>query len=287
MVNALFESLAFAVLTSSSLALSLVACGGDEHPKITSEQMLAYSSDQLDGLDAESSLFVASFDGAQSDSSQEVAANIKANMERLTPAGCANATARDGEVDVVFLECTGPRGLTKITGFVTFTFTAVNPTMIAAHVKSDGLVIGGLSGSIDSDVQYEVDAKGKPSMSVKTGGVSRGALKNTLTRATGANAPYTVSWTDDCLTLDGAVESSLPVTWDEGFSISTGDHDGVSMGTTVSGVVRCGGKCPQSGSVSMGMYPRTIITLDGTASPAFTVRANETETGTMQLACSQ
>jgi hypothetical protein len=280
------KSAALSVLVSSTF--SLVGCGPSQ-PNVTPAQAAAYTSDAVDALDAESSILVVMLDGAPADSAQEVANHINANASRFTPAGCAKGTVTSAKVVMEYAGCDGPHGLSNVRGELTLTFTS-NATAIDAHASAKGLMMGAVTITMESDAHYEVDS-GVPSMTVNTSGSAIGPLKTEIRRsaADAAYGGYKVSWTDDCITLSGRVETTAPISWDQNEIVGSNYSDGVTSDTLLGSVMRCGGKCPASGTVEMDtLGPQGVtITYDGSATPAYVAAGNgSTETDKASLVCS-
>jgi hypothetical protein len=281
------QLLSRAVLTSVTLsALSLFACK-DNTPKITAAEEAAYGSDAADALTVESALFVASLDGAPADSAGKVALTIETNVAtRFTPAGCATATGGVGFVAIHFDGCDGPRGLSALRGDLTLRFTS-NATTIQAHATATKLAVGSATIDIASDADFD---GGNRAIAVMTNGSSTGPLTTvSIARSPAESAAYTVSWTDDCVSLDGPVTATLGIGWDEQAFVGSNDHYGlggeVSFGTTM----RCGAHCPSSGLLEVYGFGKAYVFLkyDGTATPSYsTVGGDDSDKGgSVSLTC--
>ena len=182
----------------------------------------------------------------------------------LQPATCHSATT-NGATDVfTYNECTGPRGLTHMTGTMTVTYS-VDVAGIHAHSTASAFVINQSTLDIDATATYTTTSATR-NLAVTTQSSGTGPLGHTVTR----QGNYTATWSATCHTLNGS------------WSTSSG---GLTGTLTVAQVTRCGGHCPQAGGTVTHTKLSGVtvtITYDGTAVAHWT---SGSKSGTIQLSC--
>lgn len=186
---------------------------------------------------------------------------------QFQPAGCATSTSAGNVVTLVTNACTGPYGLVAVTGTVEVTVTpALNG--YSAHANTVGLKVNRATLNIDSSWTYTNNGAQK-SVTVQAGGTAIGARGHQITRS----GEYTVTWTSECLSLDGA--------W-------TTTFDGISYQTDVNQFSQCKGQCPAAGgSVAWTGASRSVsIEFDGSSTADVTITGGRRGSeGTLSLFC--
>jgi hypothetical protein len=182
----------------------------------------------------------------------------------LQPATCHSVTT-NGATDVFsYNDCTGPRGLTHMTGTMTVTYS-VDVQGVHAHSTATSFVINQSTLDIDATATYTATS-GSRSLTVTSTSSGTGPLGHSVTR----QGSYTVTWTSTCHTLDGSWSTTA---------------NGLTGSLTVTQVTRCSGHCPEAGgSVTHTKLSGVTVTItyDGTAIAHWT---SGSKSGSIQLSC--
>ena len=170
--------------------------------------------------------------GLASESGSDLSLENVGNGARLffLPVGCLtteNPTA--ASVRYTFAQCTGPRGLTKLTGAVDVTYANANGTL-TLDIKSEGLQVN--RATIDWNAKATITASGAMRTMSWTGhftGVTRGGRQ--ITR----DNTKTVTWTvgDSCFEINGTSEGIIGTR---------------TVKTELITYKRCKASCPEAGS---------------------------------------
>jgi hypothetical protein len=182
----------------------------------------------------------------------------------LQPPTCHSATTNGATVVYTFDDCTGPRGLTHMTGSVVVTYS-VDVLGTHTHSTATNFALNQLTLDIDATTTYTVSA-GTRTLTVTTQSSGTGPQGHVVTRL----GDYTVTWTDTCHTLDG----TWSTTW-----------NGLTGSTTETEVTRCDGACPESGGTVTQTHRNGVtvtITYDGSATAHWSAGSRN---GTIQLPC--
>jgi len=181
----------------------------------------------------------------------------------FAPAGCVTtqADAANPSVTITFQDCSGPWGLSHVSGTLQVAYTAQPPAQAALgqslslHVSAQGLVLR------RALVDYSADAV------VSTDGASRTMTYTAQVSGTtprGRSFVHTGQWNlswqvgGSCLTIDGSGQGKL------------GDRGAQS---TLGGYKRCGSECAGGGHVDVvdeATGERVDVLLGGTSEATFT-----------------
>jgi hypothetical protein len=238
--------------------------------------MYAYSADDIvTAAGYESALFYGAGDpfcpflfisgaGPLSHSSDAAAAAAAAAPQLFSPSTCMTAQATTNVVSYHFMECSGPLGMTHVSGIATVTFTDLASGLQIA-TKANHLSVNGSMLDIDSTGKYsEMNNQKKLEITTKSGGT--GILGNN----TGRTGTYTLQWQkgDTCAMLDASFTD-------------TGPSDGM---TDVAGFKLCRAACPAAGTVTRMAAGRSVtLTFAGSSTAAW--RDGDGQTGAVTLRC--
>ena len=196
----------------------------------------------------------------------DVTAAAQSVAAAFTPAGCANTMTSANVVLLQMTNCSGPFGINRVTGSVTFLFTEQsNGAQIAATATK--LQIGGGNLTISATGVLTTVGNAR-TLTVNTNGGGIGPNGSSVER----EGQYMITWNagDTCATVNGAV------------SAGTVNEETTSFG----GLVLCTPGCPRSGTIPAS-DPSTgstfTTTYDGTAS-ATVVGSNGTQS-VVALSC--
>ena len=253
-------------LLSLSTAIALFACNRLGNEDLDAAELAADSSE---ASQAEAAMLASFAEGSESSAvapatPEGVARFIAMNApNRYSPAGCASATQNVASVSLVFVGCTGPRGLRTVDGKVDVTASAGAGGSIVIVAKSDDIHIGGATLDIDATATY-VKSGSTASLAVSTKSSGTGPLGGELAHT----GDYTATWTPTCIALDGA------------WSTSAGDR----MRSTTVDVMRCVNECPNGTVTRTTVNNRVItITFDGTDTAQWSTSGGRS--GTFDLPC--
>jgi hypothetical protein len=197
--------------------------------------------------------------------SGEMAATTAASKAEnyLQPKGCYMAVAAGNKVTYTFNNCTGPYGLVKANGTVVATFTPAGAGSIKVDVAASGFRVNDVTVNLAFSGTFTVQGA-KKSATIATTSSATSAKGKTITRA----GSYTVTWDGMCLSLDGAVTTTVGTT---------------VYATTFGNFKKCRGMCP-SGSITFASSKGTslILNYNGTATATWT---SGTKMGTIPLLC--
>jgi hypothetical protein len=182
----------------------------------------------------------------------------------LQPPACHSSTVNGDVVVYTYNDCTGPRGLVRMTGAMTVTYI-VDAQGVHTQTAATGFALNQSTLDIDATTTYTT-AGGTRTVAVSTQSSGTGPLGHHITR----QGDYTTTWTASCHTLNG--------TW-------TTTSSNLSGSTTVNQVTRCDGGCPASGgSVIQANRDGVTVTIayDGSAIAHW---STATGSGTITLTC--
>lgn len=185
---------------------------------------------------------------------------------RYLPPGCANITRQGTVLTTVLNECTGRRGLLRMTGTVTTEFADVSEG-VQLKVTSKGLKVN--RAVMDLNAKGLIAVVGNQvSLTVSTQGEGVGARGNRFERT----GQYTAvaDTTTECLTLNGSWQLKVGA---------------AARSTGISDLKTCKNACPASGRIEhQGFRGRGIsVSFDGSAEAAWTTSRGAE--GSVSLAC--
>lgn len=215
---------------ATAALLLLVGCGGTE--AIAPDDI---ATSQSAALSVEAANQAGGFLAIVADSTGDAATGIAAaqSAAQLTslfaPAGCATATTSSNTVTYTFAACTGPYGMTKLTGTVVVQFSLAGVNALDLEVMSTGLSVGGATLDLAATATYE---KGATTDMLTVASTTKGtsARAGAITQM----GMYTIAWDATCLQLDG--------TFSSGFRAET-------WSTAITGYERCSNMCPKAGGM--------------------------------------
>jgi hypothetical protein len=186
---------------------------------------------------------------------------------RFQPAGCATVSVSGTTVTTTLADCTGRFGLLHVTGTVVSVFSDAADGVHVATTAT-GLAVNHATLNIDASAVI-TEAAGVRTLVVTTHGSGTGPRGHAFTR----DGSYTIArnLTTSCIALDGQ--------WQLGVA-------GLSRTTTVSGLLRCDGMCPDAGGtiVHTGFSGRTVtLSFDGTDVASWS--SSTGRSGTIDLTC--
>jgi len=203
--------------------------GGDESDR----EDAARAAASMDLTRLESALLSAAidniddFEAAPSDVAAAIAASASATF---TPADCVEATAVGGTVTFQFDACSGPRGISGLSGLATLLLTEEPGASMGLVLNANNLEIAGATMSIA--VNGPVSPAGDDlTITASTAGGGTTPDGVVVARLGG----YVTELRDDCMTINGQWSSSV------------GE---VFYATQVAEFVACGNACPSRGSLT-------------------------------------
>lgn len=265
--------------------LPLVGCAPGARTVDEADTVLAEDGADTHDIEAQASSLTAVFtlaphaleeaDGGSGTSPPPTPDEVLAAADRtrafFAPVGCLTVAAspEKKEVTYVFSGCSGPWGLLRMHGTVIARYTRA-PNGITVEVTTDDLRANRATVDYHATATITGDAAGNRAMTWKaelSGTTARG-------RAFERTADWSARWKvgNTCIAVDGTAE---------------GNVTGRPVRTTVEGLSRCRGECPQRGGVVTVTNTATNKTLriefEGGNRATFTA-ANGRET-TIVLAC--
>lgn len=246
-------------------ALSLTACPR----RVDIDQEAAeIGVDSTESTSDEGALLSSMLDGAESTgalaiTAEQAAAGMASRVAgRYAPAGCVTVEQTGAHLAYTFDNCVGPRGLRAVDGVVEVDVSIDGEAIVAAASATD-FHIGLATIEIAATGTY-TNTNGTQALAVVTHTTGVGGRGFALEH----DGDYTVSWDDDCVTLEGA------------WSSSRGD---LARSTTAD-VTRCRATCP-TGSVTRTTVRDNVIEIvfDGTATASWSSARGRS--GTFALDC--
>ncbi|HEX4460277.1 MAG TPA: hypothetical protein VIA18_20000 [Polyangia bacterium] len=245
----------------------LLGCGGAANGTDVGNASAAL--DSSDATSTESALYITTTDGTEAATSDNEAATMaSAGVQTwYQPASCVVSAAVGNVVTYTLTNCTGPWGLTHVSGVATVTYT-VQVDGVHAAIAASALSVNGATLSFDSQAVYSVSGSDKQ-LTVTSDGSGTGARGNGITR----KGDYTASWntSTECATLDGSWSTTVgAAVWS----------------TTVAGYARCKSACPTAGTMTYtgGLSHETLtVSFDGGADATWS--STRGGSGTVVLFC--
>ena len=262
-------------LTSLILLGSLVGTGGCVRGDKSDNTDSAESAlDSSDSVSAEGDVMVANVDGVDTTSftaltSAQLASAIAANIHAKWPNACAQVTATGADVNVVYNDCSGPRGLVHVTGTIDMAISVSLTGSISIHATATNFDVNNATLDIDADAVYSISGTQR-SLTVMSKGSGVGPRGNEIDHS----GNYTLTWdpSSSCGSIDGS--------WSTDFTSATAS----ATRSNDLQISKCVNACP-TGSLThhyLGGASLTV-TFDGTASAAWS--ASTGASGTATLAC--
>jgi hypothetical protein len=230
--------------------------------------------DSSDSVSAEGDLMAANVDGASvagltALTADQLAIAIVANIHAKWPNACAQVTANGSDIQVVYNDCSGPRGLVHVTGTLDLAISLTAGGGVAIHATGSDLQVNNAVLDVDADAVYTISGTER-SLAVTSHGSGVGPRGNDIDH----QGNYTLTWdpTTGCGSIDGH--------WQTDFSNATASAER-SNDLAIS---KCVAACPTGTLTHHFLGGQSItVTFDGTATAAWS--ASTGATGTVALAC--
>ncbi len=255
----------------------------DETSALTEED-----SETTDVANDESELLGATVDGAEKakrgalregtpPTAEEVAMHAATKfLDKMENAECVT-TAIDGDtVTFTLTECTGKRGLRKLSGTLVVEYSVAEDGTITAHSTGTALTMSNSAGKmatldVSATATYKATDTGK-TLSVTSSGMFKGPVGGAMDRS----ATYTVSWDADCRTIDG--------TWTFTKTLPGPMMKVQTRSTKITGLKRCMTGCP-TGKVELTRPNGLVITVTYDGTNMATTMTSKGGSGTKVLEC--
>jgi hypothetical protein len=222
--------------------------------------------------------------GAASTSSSgpDQAATAAANAagHYFTPSSCVMATAKGSDVTYNLNSCSGPLGITDVSGMLSLSFSS-------ASGVSDGGIAGADAGTSAESASFTLNSTG---LTINGEGAlisSHGSLKRIGTDQKQVTLSSMSEFTHKGQKITN--DSSSTISWTVGSQcidmtstgkVSTGFQ---TFNLKISGFRRCAAACPTKGTVRLTDSKTVTLTLDGTSMPTYT--SSDGTSGVVDLDC--
>jgi hypothetical protein len=263
---------ALLVILPGAVLPAIAGCGAAAGASEPAPATLAENASDLGDLVSQTSSLTASLAlGAPTPTATQAApsaATPDAVPTFYAPAGCVTAETQGASITRRFLDCSGPWGLSLISGTLTASYSVDATGLLRVQVSANSINLRGAT------IDYEAEA------TLATNGATRtmtyvGTLEGTTVR--GRSFTHTGQWTAtwdigaSCITVNGASENEV--------------LDGRTATVTLDGYERCADACPSAGTITVADVAtgETVrVTLDGSAVATLTVGGAASE---FTLAC--
>jgi hypothetical protein len=257
-------------LLSSSLLFAACATSNPSTDPSNSTGTVSANEDSAQGTidsatsaSAEGDLMMSAIDGADGGGliAAAVSAKLSANVSaRFTPASCVTVTPGASALQVMFDDCTGPRGLVHVTGELDLT-ASISQGAITVTGKSANLQVNGAELTVDATATYAATAT---THTITVNATSTGTGPHGT--AVDHSGDYTISW--DAATQCRSIDGQWSTTRAAGSPSTSADFS------------QCGGGCPTGSIAHEFAGGKTVtVTFDGTATASWTLTAAATATG--------
>jgi hypothetical protein len=179
------------------------------------------------------------------------------------PNGCATATANQNAVTFNLNNCSGPLGITNLTGTVTATLNATGNGQLLTQLTGTNVTTNGATLDLNTSGVATVDANGQKTLNATSMSTGTGPNGNSIAHA----GSYTVVWptSPGCATINAAFVGGLASALEAGAldASSLAEASGVTT-TTVTDYVACNNMCPQSGTSTTNLDGQAVtLTFNG------------------------
>jgi hypothetical protein len=257
-----------------TLLVSALALGCRKNvstPTPADDQTLAQDGTDTSFVESDSELLTSSLVGTSSAGAVTLVAETKPGQLGAAaffgPRGCLTVV-HDPNAQTAkyhFADCTGPLGLSHLTGDVTASYQS-SPGRLVLDLVGTAMQVN--RATVDWHAHAEIAASGAARMMTWSAQLSGVTARG---REFARSNTKTVTWKvgDRCFTLDGS---------------SAGDVRGREVKTVISGYARCGAACPEpGGTITISSAGTSLeITFDGSATATFTSPKGST---TIPLVC--
>jgi hypothetical protein len=187
------------------------------------------------------------------------------------PNHCASASANQNVVTFDLANCSGPLGITSLSGVVVETLTVTGNGQIQAQLTGNNLAAKGATFDLNTSGSVTVAGNGQKTLTATSMSTGTGPGGNSIARS----GTYTVLWPTGtgCATINA------------GFSGSS-SLDAGSMSTTISNYVACTGECAQSGTSATTASGQSVtLTLTYNGSTSALCNASNGQIASVALTC--
>jgi len=243
------------------------ALGGDDAERA----LQAVASSDLSRM--ESAIAAIALQDVDATGSSEDAAMAAASAAETTfqPSGCVQVNTAGPTVTYQLDACSGPYGLTSVTGSIAVTYSVANSTL-SVNIAGTGISINNAEMTLDAQATVTDPSNAPTTIEIQTAGGGTAANGSVVTRT----GTYTVSYDEmaECLSLDGVWTSTL--------------GDDTIWTTTVQTFEKCGESCPEGQLEFTENDGDTVLAVnfDGSDQPFFTT-ADDPTPRTVQLSCQE
>lgn len=226
--------------------------------------------DSSDSVAAEGDLMAANVDGTNLVSAtpltpDQLAIAIVANIHAKWPNACAQVDASGADIQIVYDDCSGPRGLLHVTGTLVVTVALTNGGSVSLHATGTDIQVNNAVLDVDADAVYSISGADR-SLAVTSHGSGVGPRGNAIDH----EGDYTLTWnpTTSCGSIDGHWQTDLG-------SLERSNDLAIS---------KCVAACPTGTLTHHFLGGQSVtVTFDGTATASWS--ASTGGTGTVALAC--
>jgi hypothetical protein len=245
---------------------ALVGCMRNDDDIVSAEGAL----DTVDSVQAEADLMAVNLEGADAmaATSEEIAVRIAANIGLRWPSSCRTVEQNGNAITVTYNDCTGPRGLLRVSGQLVLTVQVKTDGSISVHGTSGNMTINDANLMVDVEALYSRVGT-THTVDVVTSGHAVGPRGSELDHV----GDYTV-------TLDAGTQCrSLVGSWATEAELADGR---TASRSTTADVTRCAGGCP-TGTVARTFRNGVTLTVtfDGTSTAQWETSTGRT--GTREL----
>jgi hypothetical protein len=165
------------------------------------------------------------------------------------PNGCSTATAAQNVVTFKLNNCSGPLGITNLSGVVTATINLTGNGEVQTQLSGTNITSNGSSFVLNSSSVTTLNAGGQKVLTATSTSTGTGPDGNGI----GHGGTYTMVWptsTNQCATINGTFAGAILVD-------AAPDAGGTT--TTITNYVACTGQCAPSGSSTTTAEGQTVI----------------------------
>jgi hypothetical protein len=174
------------------------------------------------------------------------------------PQGCAIALAAQNVVTFNFNDCSGPLGITNLSGIVMATIDTTGNGRVQAQLTGTHITSNGAIFDLNTSAVATLSANGQTILKATSMSTGTGPNGNSIAHA----GSYTVVWptSPNCATIDATFFGGLTdASTIDASSPGTPTLDAVGVTTTtVNSYVACTGLCPQSGTTTSSLNGQSV-----------------------------
>jgi hypothetical protein len=172
------------------------------------------------------------------------------------PGGCAIAIADENAVTFNFNDCSGPLGITNLSGIVVATINTTGDGQVQTQLTGTHITSNGAIFDLNTSGIATVTANGQKTLTATSMSTGKGPNGNSIAHS----GSFTVVWptSPSCATIDAAFFGGLPAaSTTDVSSLDVTDAAGVTT-TTIHDYVACTGTCPQSGTTTSSLNGQSV-----------------------------